>query len=462
VVSQVEHVVRPGYSRWVMSTKVPVRDERGQVRMIVGVARDITEWNEMLEALQHSEASFRRLFTTVPHALWVCDLETYRFLEVNHAAERQYGYTAAEFRAMTIFDVYPPADHERLRRTLAALDPANLPRGERKHLTKDGRTLTVEIAVHPLEVRGRRAILILSQDLTERRRMEVELRQAQRLEAVGQLAAGIAHEINTPIQYIGDNLRFLQEAFAERQVVVGHYERLRRTAREGTVETGQLDTLDQAIENADMQYFAAQIPKALEQSLEGVERVATIVRAMKSFAHPGQQQKAAADLNKSLADALLVARNEIKYVADVETAFGDIPPVICHVADVNQVLLNLLVNAAHAIADVFQKTQRRGLIRVETERAGNQVVVRVADTGCGIPENIQSRIFDPFFTTKEVGKGTGQGLAIARSVVERHSGRITFHANQPQGTVFVVTLPIESPPASASAEGSPERATERA
>jgi signal transduction histidine kinase len=183
----------------------------------------------------------------------------------------------------------------------------------------------------------------------------------------------------------------------------------------------------------------------MAQSLEGVERIGTIVGAMKEFAHPGFKQKAAADINKALSNAMIVSRNELKYVADVETDFGAVPPVLCHIADLNQVFLNLLINAADAIREVVSLNSQKGLIRVATRREGDQAIVSISDTGGGIPEEIRSRVFDPFFTTKEVGRGSGQGLAIARSiVVEKHGGNIWFEPNGAQGTTFLVSLPIGS------------------
>jgi signal transduction histidine kinase len=212
-----------------------------------------------------------------------------------------------------------------------------------------------------------------------------------------------------------------------------------------------LTSLRLTLESSDAAYYAAEIPKAIEQSLDGGERVAAIVLAMKEFAHPGQKEKAAADLNRALTTALVVARNEYKYVADAETDFGELPAVICNIAELNQVFLNLLINAAHAIGEVTGATAAKGKIVIKTRLAGNRATIYVSDTGCGIPDAIKARIFDPFFTTKAVGRGTGQGLAIARSiVVERHGGSIAFEPNEPQGTTFVVSIPVE--PAATVAE----------
>jgi len=185
------------------------------------------------------------------------------------------------------------------------------------------------------------------------------------------------------------------------------------------------------------------MPKAMEQMMDGVERVATIVRAMKAFSHVDQgTEKTAADLNKALESTLVVARNELKYVADVETDFGELPPVPCHLGDVNQVFLNLLINAAHAIGDVVKNTQEKGQIFVRTTAEGNWVHIAISDTGTGIPEAIRNKIFDPFFTTKQVGKGSGQGLALARAtIVDKHGGKLYFDSEVGKGTTFHVWLP---------------------
>src|SRR5690348_7487738 len=225
---------------------------------------------------------------------------------------------------------------------------------------KEGKARLLGLEVHRVSTRNQAtSFIITGTDLTERRSLEMELQQAQRLESVGQLAAGIAHEINTPIQYVGDNIRFLRDAFEGEQPVLAEYEQVRRAAESGSVTSGMLAGLADAIEQADMEYLKQEIPKAVAQSLDGVERVATIVRAMKEFAHPGRKEKAAADLNKALQNTLIVARNELKYVADVETHFGELPLVVCHLADMNQVFLNLLINAAHAIGEVVKTTEKK-------------------------------------------------------------------------------------------------------
>jgi two-component system, NtrC family, sensor kinase len=448
----IERITRNGLTWWVTASKVRVRDEAQNTDLIVGISRDMTEWKRTMDELEESEESLRLLFAAIPHAVWVYDVETRRFLKVNEAACRRYGYSAEEFETIGVDDLHPPADASRLREILARLwdcPDQVLPEGAWQHRTRAGDLIEVEIHARMLRFKERPAILAVVQDVTDRKRLELELQTSQRLEAVGHLAAGIAHEVNTPIQFVGDNLHFLDGVFADRQAAL---EKFDSQIHQGVLAGDTLDSIlelwEQAQEASDMEYLATEVPNALQQSLDGVERIATIVRAMKAFAHPGQKEKVAADLNKALADTLTVARNELKYVADVETDFGDLPPVVCHLADLNQVFLNLLVNSAQAIGAVMKESGVKGRIRVKTRTDGDCVTVSISDTGCGIPEAIKSLVFDQFFTTKEVGHGTGQGLALARGiVVEKHGGRIAFEPNLPQGTTFVVSVPIGQPDA---------------
>jgi signal transduction histidine kinase len=203
----------------------------------------------------------------------------------------------------------------------------------------------------------------------------------------------------------------------------------------------QLERVREAEEIADLEYLRERVPAAFDRADEGIGRVGAIVSAMREFAHPPTSDKAPVQLNEALHNTLVVATSEYKYVADVETDFADLPAVVCNGGDINQVFLNLIVNAAHAIEE--RAAEERGKIAITTRAEGDSVIVSIADTGCGIPEDVAARIFDPFFTTKEVGRGTGQGLAIARTlVVDRHGGTLTFHTEPGAGTTFHVRLPI--------------------
>ncbi len=287
--------------------------------------------------------------------------------------------------------------------------------------------------------------LITGADITERILLEEQLRQAQKLEAIGQLAAGIAHEINTPTQYIGDNSRFLKESWPAVSEILGLCLRAREESQSGPVTTNTMAELLQSAERGDLSYTLSEIPRAIDGTLEGVARVSKIVRAMKEFSHPGSEGKSAVNLNHAIETTVAVARNEWKYVADVETCFDEsLPLVPCLAGEFNQVILNLLINAAHAVGDaVGRDSGRKGTITVTTRCVGDWVEVQIRDTGIGIPENIRARIFEPFFTTKEVGKGTGQGLALAHAfIVKKHKGQIWFESEVGKGTTFFLRLPL--------------------
>ncbi len=283
--------------------------------------------------------------------------------------------------------------------------------------------------------------------LIERKQIERELDQAHRLEAVGQLAAGIAHEINTPTQYVGDNTRFLRDAFSDINAIFDKFQQLLQAAKDDTLRPEILEEAEKLLRDADFTYLHQEIPKAIEQSLEGVNRVATIVRAMKEFSHPGGEQKQPVDLAHAIENTLIISHNEWKYVADVIKDFDpQMPLVECLPGELNQVLINLIVNAAQAVAaKKAAPSDKKGTITIRLRQEGNWAEIRVVDTGTGIPEQHRHRIFDPFFTTKEPGKGTGQGLFIAHGIVtKKHGGTIDFQTQSGQGTTFVVRLPIFS------------------
>ena len=284
----------------------------------------------------------------------------------------------------------------------------------------------------------------------ERQLMEVQLRQAQKLEAIGQLAAGVAHEINTPIQYVGDNTRFVQDSFQTIQQVLQSHQELLNALQAGAAAPELISRAQQILQSSDLDYLFWQIPPAIKETLEGVERVSKIVRAMKEFSHPGSKDKTTADLNHAIETTVTVARNEWKYVADVKLELDpNLPQVSCFIGEFNQAILNLIVNAAHAIGDAVKQTPgAKGVITLNTRRDGEFVEVRVGDSGTGIPEAARPKIFEPFFTTKEVGKGTGQGLSVVYgSVVKRHGGTVTFETETGKGTTFIIRLPLQPPPA---------------
>ncbi len=285
----------------------------------------------------------------------------------------------------------------------------------------------------------------LTTALDDLRHAQAQLLNAQKLQAIGGLAAGVAHEINTPIQFVGDNARFLSEAFDDLAVFHDAAADLAESAMKCGGCPGITDNFYAALEEADLEFLREELPIAAAQTLEGVGRVAEIVRALKDFSHPGSETKSPLDLNKSIEDTLTICRNEWKYVADVETDLDpDLPKVPALGGPVNQALLIVIVNAAQAL-DAKLAEGEKGAIKVGTRVDGDAVVVSIEDDAGGIPDEIQDRIFEPFFTTKEVGQGSGQGLAIARSVmVEQHGGDLTFSVQRGIGTTFFLRFPVDT------------------
>jgi PAS domain S-box-containing protein len=389
---------------------------------------------------------------------------------VNRALARDHGYAPEELLGLSAMQLVPAELNPiQLDAVNHELRNGNCVRSELRSRRKDGSTFWAGIAVHPIrDAQGhvthyvsvgaditarlrdaeekRRLQDQLFSEMQERERIAIELRFAQKLEAVGRLAAGIAHEINTPVQYIGDGVTFLQSSLAELQSLLETYRSVSTRLIAEHPSADALREIENAEANVDWPFLSVETPKAITRTLDGIARVAAIVRAMKEFAHPDSSERSGADLNHAIETTLTVARSEYKYVARVETLFGAIPQILCNVGELNQVFLNLIVNAAHAI-EASGKDAEFGRICISTACSGPSVEVIVADNGCGIPEQNLERIFDPFFTTKEVGKGTGQGLAIARSiVVDRHGGTIDVLSVPNEGTRFRLRLPVTGRP----------------
>ncbi len=240
-------------------------------------------------------------------------------------------------------------------------------------------------------------------------------------------------------------MQFVRTSLPDIAAVIHAYRSLQQAVRSGGDVAAAASLAAEAEKTADLDYVMENAPPAIESSIEGLGRIATIVRSMKEFAHPDQGEKKYADLNQAIRSTLVIARNEYKYVAEIDTQFGELPAVPCYLGEINQVILNLLVNASHAIADVVKDSGGLGKITVRTRLDGDAVEISIGDTGTGIPEAARDRIFDPFFTTKEVGKGTGQGLAIARSVVvNKHGGTLRFETECGKGTAFFIRLPLDA------------------
>lgn len=439
------HEVRreDGATRIIDFSLLPVlnEDNADEVVWIVAEGRDITDIVNANRALRTLENRLEVATSSANLGLW--DLNR-RTGQAWHNARwwTMLGYEPDEMPAcMNAWErLVHPDDQARARQIITQRRSASEEfRVEYRMQHKDGawrwilcsgRTVEADEHGTPQRVAG------VHLDVTDRKETEIRLASAERLESVGKLAAGIAHEINTPVQFVNDSVYFVKDSVNE---LLQLTDQLRELAARQPTHAATVNAL-----TSDLPYLRGHLPKALDRAVDGLKRVAEIVRSMREFAHPDRPEMTEVDLNRAIENSLVVAHSEYKHVADIETDFGPLPMVHCHGGEVNQVMLNLLVNAAHAIADVVQDSGRKGSIRVATRQLGESVVISVADTGGGIPENIRYRIFEPFFTTKEVGRGTGQGLAIAHNIiVKRHGGSIEVHSELGRGTEFQVRLPLD-------------------
>ncbi len=410
----------------------------------------------MTERLRDLVIEKERLIEQIPGVVLVFDCYvdgSRKYVFVSHQSKTLLGVEPSAFHEDPLWfsGQVHPEDRELLHaavRAPAALGLEPLPAVFR-FARADGQQVwlrAVATLVHADEKSHRIQVVLF--DITaakqaelERERLELDLRLAQKLEAVGQLAAGVAHEINTPVQFIGNSVSFLKEAADALLSLTSLYHDLLHTD-EPIDKQERMRRAVAAEEDSDLEYLTEGIPPAIGRALYGIERVSEIVRAMRKFAHPSIE-RSPIDVNEGLQTTLIVARNEYKYVADVELDLGELPLVMASGGDLNQVFLNLIVNASHAIEARARDTDQRGTITVRTRAHDACVLITISDTGCGIPAEIAGRVFDPFFTTKPVGRGTGQGLAISHTiVVKRHHGAINFEPNPGGGTTFRVLLPI--------------------
>ncbi|MHC9544532.1 MAG: PocR ligand-binding domain-containing protein [Vulcanimicrobiota bacterium] len=465
-----------GHIKFARLISIPVFDDRN-LALIVALAdkkgdyteSDVTQtillfdgmWHIVRQkraelALKKNEERYALAITGSNTGVWDVDLTR----DIGYFSSNVNEWLGIEDKEIYPFSViYPsivyPDDREKraqiLRNHMAGKGPYV---GEYRVVTSSGATLWFNVKGESVRDESGKPVRMVGSvtDITERveaelqhKQMEMQLMHAQKLESIGQLAAGIAHEINTPIQYVGDNTRFLSDSFND---IINALNECRAMITQCAADSGMAEkarAVENVLEAADIPYLIEEIPTAISQNLEGIRHISRIVMAMKEFSHPDSDEIVLINLNSSIESTITVARNEWKYVAALETELdGTLPHVPCKPGAINQVVLNLIINAAHAIGDkINQEIQEKGVIRVKTCHSGNFAEIRVSDTGTGIPEKYHSRIFDPFFTTKMVGKGTGQGLSIVYNVVvKQHKGTITFETEEGKGTEFIVRLPL--------------------
>ena len=455
MVSKEEREVFPdGRIAWAATTKLPLRDATGAIIGTCGISQDITARRLAETMLRESEERWRTLLANSQEIVTLVSADGV-VSYVSPSVQRWLGYTPEELIGVDARELSHPDDFAAFRATFAA---AAADKGKRQFpvhhrlLHKDGSWHSLESTLVGLvDDPAIRAVLGSGRDVTdwvtlerERQRLDLQRRVSQRLEAVGQLAAGVAHEINTPMQFVSDSVTFLRDAVDGLLTLTNMYRELLHTGERINKEERQRRATV-AEELADLDYLCERIPSAFDRTVDGIGRVTSIVKAMKRFSYASTAETSPANLNEALETTLAVCRNEYKYVADIDLQLGELPLVTCNAGELNQVFLNLIINAAQAIGEVTDGASHRGTIRITTRVDAKNVLVEVADDGPGIPPELLDRIYEPFFTTKEIGQGSGQGLAIARTTMEQHGGSIDCASVPGSGTTFTLKIPVQRP-----------------
>lgn len=439
-----------GKWRWVnFRGSVSARDEAGRPTRVSGTLLDETDRKQAEQRAQADRELLQCVIEHIPQAVFWKDTER-RYLGCNGRFAQTFGLKSFDdIVGRTDADLYRDSDEAK---QISDADQAIVNGGQEilaqhQSIRLPDKTLR-EILYSKVPLRSADGkvlgMLGVFGDITEQKRMERQLADARQLESIGRLAAGVAHEINTPMQYISDNVEFLADSTSQVfdliDTVQAQVAQLRDDA--GTAGSPVAARLSNCERRFD--FIRAQVPKAIEDCLVGSRRVMEIVSAMKVFSHPGTKSFVNADINDLITSTTSITRNRWKYCAKVELDLApELPMIRCLPAEINQVFLNLLVNAADAVAERFGNSDEiHGLIAVSSRRIAGGIVIEVRDNGCGIPEAIQSQIFNPFFTTKGVGKGTGQGLTLCYGVIcNKHGGTLTVESQVGEGTAFRVFLP---------------------
>jgi len=427
-------------------------------RMTVVVIRDITGRQRAQETLLRSEERLNLALESARLGTWDLDLVSGKVWH-SRIHDQIFGYETfdVDWSFARFFDHVVPEDIKKLHEELALANVTGQIKSECRIIRtsdKMQRWISIRGTVHcdkqnkPIRMMGL-VVDITESKLAEEERKSLDAQNSlsQKLESVGRLASGVAHEINTPMQFITDNTQFLRRAMTSLTEVTVAYQAVGEMVASGKDPVESLALARAAEETSELNYLLDEIPRTFDETMSGLQRVTQIIKSLKEFAHPNQSSKQPADLNKAINTTIVVSRHEWKYVAEVVTEFDlDLPMIPLRIDEMNQVMLNLIVNAAHAIGDALkQRGEAKGQITIRTKQAENNVLIDVQDNGTGIPESAQVHIFEPFFTTKGVGKGTGQGLAIIRTIIKSHDGSINFTTEPGKGTTFHIRLPLSVP-----------------
>jgi PAS domain S-box-containing protein len=429
------HALRKDGTRFFAEIIIYSDQEKTEQGWLLAI-RDITARKNVEELLQQANTEKEQLLEAMTAIIIRVDPRGH-IMYWNRPTEQATGVLSSEALGNEIGALPIQWDRDNLLTAIAKCQSLceRTPLAEMIVTLPDGNKRILGITANPITQpqSNQTEVLLLGSDITEKTIIEQQLEQKNKLEAIGQLAAGVAHEINNPIQFISSNLRYLNEHYSDLQLMNLQdpaFTALPKVARE------KVDKI------------RADYPNAIQQSISGVERIIRIVSALRNFSHPGTGDRVLSNLNRGLESTVEVSRNEWKHIAEVELKLDpDLPVIECNPGEINQVFLNIIINASHAIKDASGwNPSTLGHILITSSHTDQFVDIRISDSGTGIPDHIRQRVFDPFFTTKEVGRGTGQGLAISHNIiVNKHKGRLYFESEEGKGTTFIIQLPIHPP-----------------
>ena len=436
---------------WAETVTTPLYDSTGNFKGILGVARNDTARKTAEQALEQAHRDMAAILSAITAILVLVD-ENNRITHWNESAQQAFGFKQSATLGHSLDTLDITWNKRQVRDILAACRNSSEPQrlDDLHYVRPKGDDGLLGLTFYPVQGGS---VLLLARDITSARTQELRQAHEQKMQSIGRLAAGMAHEINTPIHYIGFNIKFLQDAFSDIAKLVLKYRELRFGLYEATESLDHKHaaaSLAMMEKNMDLDYLLHEIPLALDNSSKGIEQIAAIVQAMKQLSHPGRMAGLPMDLvdvNSIIRNAVTVGTNEWKHhskvVLDLEK---DLPLVPAWGGELGQVLLNVLLNAAQANEEAASTAHgKRASIEVSTSSDADHVIVSVQDSGPGVPESLRDKIFDPFFTTKDVGKGSGQGLAIAHSIiVGQHGGTITVDTPAKGGARFRILLPRHS------------------
>ena len=424
---------------------------------VVAVTEALALANERFQAerqLRESEDYLRSIVSYLADGLVAVD-DQLRIVSFNPAAERIFDYTATEVIGRSVDLLLPPNENksENLLFHIVAVDGGKeYDEGQQTAEVfgqrKGGGIFPMDLAVGVFDHTAGRQLIGLVRDITSRTEDQRRLNQAQKMEAIGQLASGVAHEINTPMQYVASNISFIGQGLSELETVLVALMQLVDSVKEEQDLPPDLRKLLNLARDTDLEFVHERLPEAVEDAMIGTDRVSEIVQALREAAHPGTGQKVDSNISTILHNAAIVSRNSWKYHAELLEDYDESCPMVAvFVGELSQAFINLIVNAADAVQEEIERaapeSQAKGEIRLTSQLVDSFVEVRISDTGGGVSPEIRSKIFDYFFTTKAPGKGTGQGLAIAYDViVNKHGGELSFDSVPQRGSTFIVRLPI--------------------